>query len=475
VSATAAISVSKLAAGTNTYVLTTVAGVPTWVAPPATGVTSLSGTPDQVNVSASTGSVTLSLPQSIATTSSPIFAGLTVGSLTGLLRATAGVLSGGASVSLSTEVTGTLGVANGGTGLTASGASGNLLVSSGSAWASVAMSEDATIASTGALTLKNTGAAGTYGSASSVPVLTTDAQGRVTSVTNTSISIAASQIGSGEVSAVRGGTGQSSYAIGDLLYADTISSLARLADVATGSALISGGVGVAPSWGKIGLTTHVSGTLAVGNGGTGATSLTGYIKGNGTSAFTASASIPVADVTGAAPLASPTFTGTVTIPAGASIAGFAPLSSPTFTGTPSLPTGTTGATQSAGDSTTKLATTAFVAAAVAASSGIPYDLPCEIPGTPSTSTKVVNFKAVRAFNLSATGHQGGQLTAPSGNFVCTVARNGSSVGTITFGTSGFSSSITATSFAAGDVLSVETPASALGIDTPFFTLAMTLT
>ena len=38
------------------------------------------------------------------------------------------------------------------------------------------------------------------------------------------------------------------------------------------SALISGGVGVAPSWGKIGLTTHVSGTLPVANGGTGATS-----------------------------------------------------------------------------------------------------------------------------------------------------------------------------------------------------------
>jgi hypothetical protein len=44
---------------------------------------------------------------------------------------------------------------------------------------------------------------------------------------------------------------------------------------------------------------------------------------------------------------------------------YAPLNSPTFTGTPSLPTGTTAATQSAGDNTTKLATTAFVSAAVA--------------------------------------------------------------------------------------------------------------
>lgn len=38
----------------------------------------------------------------------------------------------------------------------------------------------------------------------------------------------------------------------------------------------------------------------------------------------------------------------------------ADLASPTFTGTPSLPTGTTGVTQSTSDDSTKLATTAFV-------------------------------------------------------------------------------------------------------------------
>lgn len=45
------------------------------------------------------------------------------------------------------------------------------------------------------------------------------------------------------------------------------------------------------------------------------------------------------------------------------IATKADLSSPTFTGTPSLPTGTTGVTQSFGNNTTALATTAFVQAA----------------------------------------------------------------------------------------------------------------
>ena len=44
------------------------------------------------------------------------------------------------------------------------------------------------------------------------------------------------------------------------------------------------------------------------------------------------------------------------------IATKADLASPTFTGTPTLPTGTTGITQSSSDSSTKLATTAFVQA-----------------------------------------------------------------------------------------------------------------
>jgi hypothetical protein len=222
----------------------------------------------------------------------------------------------------------------------------------------------------------------------------------------------------------------------------------------------------------VNLTTGVSGTLPVANGGTGATTLTGYVKGAGTAAMTASATIPVADVTGAAPLASPTFTGTVTIPAGASISGFAPLASPTFTGTPAAPTA------SSGDNTTQIATTAFVTAAVAAAAGTPYDLPFELPGTPVLSTKVVNFEAVRSFILATTGHQGGQLTNPSGNFVCTVRKNATSLGTITFATGGFSSSITGTlaerTFAAGDVLSVETQSTALGIDTPHATLVMSL-
>jgi hypothetical protein len=99
------------------------------------------------------------------------------------------------------------------------------------------------------------------------------------------------------LSETQGGTGYGSYTTGDILYASSSSTLARLNDVATGNALISGGAGVAPSYGKIGLTTHVSGTLPVSSGGTGATTLTGYLVGNGTGAFTAVATIPNAGLT----------------------------------------------------------------------------------------------------------------------------------------------------------------------------------
>lgn len=104
------------------------------------------------------------------------------------------------------DVTGTQGATtvakiNGNTLGTTTPTAGNLLLGNGSSWITQPLTGDATITSGGILTLKNTGSPGTYGSALSIPVLVTDAQGRVSSVTNTAISgLTASSLTAGDYS-----------------------------------------------------------------------------------------------------------------------------------------------------------------------------------------------------------------------------------------------------------------------------------
>lgn len=71
------------------------------------------------------------------------------------------------------------------------------------------------------------------------------------------------------IGVVSSGAALTTYTVGDLRYASGATTLSKLADMATDNALISGGVATAPSWGKIRLTTHISGILAEANGGTG--------------------------------------------------------------------------------------------------------------------------------------------------------------------------------------------------------------
>lgn len=104
-----------------------------------------------------------------------------------------------------------------------------------------------------------------------------------------------------------GGTGITSYSVGDLLYASSNTTLDKLSDIATGNALLSGGVNNAPSYGKVALSgavTHITGTLPVANGGTGLSTITGYVKGTGTAALSTSGTIPVADISGTLPVGS---------------------------------------------------------------------------------------------------------------------------------------------------------------------------
>ena len=120
-----------------------------------------------------------------------------------------------------------------------------------------------------------------------------------------------------------GGTGQNSYTVGDILYASAAATLSKIAAVATGNALLSGGVGTAPSWGKVGLSTHITGTLPVANGGTGLTTTpaNGAIDiGNGTgftrATLTAGTGISITNAAGAITISTSAAAGVSTFSGG---------------------------------------------------------------------------------------------------------------------------------------------------------------
>ena len=182
-------------------------------------------------------------------------------------------------------------VADGGTGNT-SFTAGKILIGNG----------------TGAIqVLANTGTAGTYGNAATVPVVTTDGYGRVSGITNTAIAIDTSAITSGTLGFSRGGTGATSYTTGNLIVSNgtALVSLANTTYTQTGT-LSTANTVTAISIDDYGRTTALtaapiaisadqitSGTLPVGRGGTGATSFTlnGVLLGNNGSALqTASSS-----------------------------------------------------------------------------------------------------------------------------------------------------------------------------------------
>lgn len=155
----------------------------------------------------------------------------------------------------------------------------------------------------------------------------------------------------------------------------------------------------------------------------------------------------VADLAAKAPLASPTFTGTPSLPTGTTgttqsqadgstklattayvdtglagkapstgiaesavtnlttdLAAKAPLASPTFTGTPSLPTGTTGTTQSPADNSTKLATTAYADAIAALKANLASPTFTGSPVLPTGTTGVTQTAADNSTKLATTAY-----------------------------------------------------------------------
>lgn len=74
-----------------------------------------------------------------------------------------------------------------------------------------------------------------------------------------------------------GGTNQTAYTTGDLLYASASNTLSRLAFVSTATRYLSNtGVGSTPAWAQINLANGVTGNLPVANGGTNKASFTAY-------------------------------------------------------------------------------------------------------------------------------------------------------------------------------------------------------
>jgi hypothetical protein len=161
----------------------------------------------------------------------------------------------------------------------------------------------------------------------------------------------------------------------------------------------------------------------------------------------------------------------------AEVTGAAPLASPAFTGTPSLPTGTTGVTQTANDGGTKLATTLYADTAASNAKGAPYDVAGEYIGKPPVSTVLMRFVSNRSWTLKNSLVRASCTAFPTGsNAVATISIAGSNLtsGTITWTTTSTVTvgSFTDTTITAGQavVLTLTTADSGNVFENPFFTL-----
>jgi len=166
-------------------------------------------------------------------------------------------------------------VANGGTNSTTALNSNRIMVSSAGAIREAAALTDGQllIGSTGVAPVAANITAGSNisisNTAGGITIAATGGSGTVTSISGsggtTNLTLTGGPITTtgtltlgGILNAANGGTGNSSYAVGDLLYANTTTTLAKLPDVAAGSFLRSGGVGVAPNWSTVTIPNTVS-------------------------------------------------------------------------------------------------------------------------------------------------------------------------------------------------------------------------
>lgn len=235
------------------------------------GAKNLIGTTDQVVVTNGVGvlvgssNATVSLPQSIATTSSPSFAELTLadnlisntnGKGITFKRGAALLDSGASAVTLTGDlaISGVLtlpntplAVASGGSGATSDATAPWALKGSNTDITSAnSMTSASSLATVGTIT------SGVWNGTSIGTAYLPANQTQLTSAANlvTVGTLTSGSLGSGftTVAAGRGGTGFGSYAVGDLLSADTTSTLSKIAAVTSGRVLLSQGANTQPAW-----------------------------------------------------------------------------------------------------------------------------------------------------------------------------------------------------------------------------------
>lgn len=204
---------------------------------------------------------------------------LTVGSLTGYIKGTTGILSAVSGIP-STDITGIIGLSHGGTGADLSATGGaSQVVRQSSAGAAFTVSQLA------ASDLSN----GTTGSGAVVlassPTIVTPTIASFLNAQHDHRTAAggglidASSIGSGILTVPFGGTGLGSLTQGDIPYASATNTLSALAkNVSSTRYLSNTGTSNNPAWAAINLSNGVSNTLSPLNGGTGFGG--GYTKGD---------------------------------------------------------------------------------------------------------------------------------------------------------------------------------------------------
>ena len=261
---------SRLAAGTNGYVLTISSGVPTWAASTG-GVTSFSaGTTGLTPNSATTGAITLAGTLAVANGGTGVTTSSGANSV--VLR------DANANITSNAFFAGFTSVAASGTGITLTAASTPVYVITGSGGQTITLPNATTLPNGAIFSFNNNQSSGaiTVQNASSTTVLTVQsgAYGTVILLSNAisagswdthfqvpsnaswstnTLSWAGSYTNGtwngNAIGAIYGGTAQTSYTTGDVLYASATNTLSKLGIGTTGQALtVVGGV---PAWATI--------------------------------------------------------------------------------------------------------------------------------------------------------------------------------------------------------------------------------